>query len=66
MFLADCGMLGTVRGASVSVTSTQLCGTATYTCDLGYGYTGGNLTRTCQSSAQWSGTKPVCVCKTNK
>ncbi|XP_052224023.1 uncharacterized protein LOC127839681 [Dreissena polymorpha] len=61
MFLADCGMLGTVRGASVSVTSTQLCGTATYTCDLGYGYTGGNLTRTCQSSAQWSGTKPVCV-----
>ncbi|KAH3782518.1 hypothetical protein DPMN_160435 [Dreissena polymorpha] len=54
-------MPGNVRGASVSVTSTQLGGTATYTCNLGYGYTGGDLTRTCQSSAQWSGTEPVCV-----
>ncbi|KAH3796063.1 hypothetical protein DPMN_149629 [Dreissena polymorpha] len=44
MFLADCGMSGNMRGASVSVTSTQLGGTATYTCNLGYGYTGGDLT----------------------
>lgn len=35
----------------------------TYTCDLAYVNTGGDLTRTCKEDFTWSGTKPICASK---
>ena len=34
--------------------------TATYTCDEGFDFTGGDKFRTCQSDGQWSGQEPIC------
>ena len=36
----------------------------TYSCDLAYNHTAGNLTRTCNASAEWTGTLPTCESKT--
>ena len=33
--------------------------TAVYTCDTGY-ILNGNITRTCQGDANWSGSEPTC------
>ena len=33
----------------------------TYTCDLSYNNTSGDLVRTCQADGQWSGDAPVCT-----
>ena len=33
----------------------------TYSCDTGYEYAGGDLTRTCKDDTTWSGTEPVCA-----
>jgi len=46
------------------VAARHLFGVAlTYSCILGYNHTTGDLTRTCQSSGQWSGTLPACASK---
>ena len=35
----------------------------TYSCHLAYNHTDGDLTRTCNSSAEWTGTLPTCTGK---
>ena len=35
----------------------------TYTCDQAYNHTAGDLVRTCNSSAEWTGTLPTCTGK---
>ena len=33
----------------------------TYTCDLGYNYVSGDMTRSCNEHAQWTGIVPACT-----
>lgn len=33
----------------------------TYACNLSFNHTSGNLTRTCDETANWDGTLPVCT-----
>jgi hypothetical protein len=51
---------GGVTNASYSVTGLTIGSTVTYTCDLGYQYEAGYLTRTCQHYGTWDGVPPVC------
>lgn len=37
----------------------------TYSCNVGYNYTSGDLVRTCQADSTWSGTAPTCTSKVN-
>ena len=37
----------------------------TYTCDLLFDHTAGDLVRTCQPDFSWSGTEPTCTRKAN-
>ena len=54
-----------VLNATVTPASPYIYNTAiTYTCDLSYIHTSGDLTRTCQADFNWSGTAPVCTGKT--
>ena len=44
---------------SVSVNSTYVDSTATYTCSPGYEITG-SATRTCEDTGTWGGSQPSC------
>ena len=35
----------------------------TYTCNIGYELTSGDVTRTCQANGRWTGTVPICLSK---
>ncbi|HET7538646.1 MAG TPA: hypothetical protein VFK05_02205 [Polyangiaceae bacterium] len=60
----DCGTLAAPSNGSISVPSTLVGATATYSCNATSGYTlSGSATRQCQTSATWSGTAPTCTLK---
>ena len=56
----DCGSLVSPINGQISVSSTTIGSTASYTCSSGYSLSGATV-RTCQANGQWSGTAPVCV-----
>jgi hypothetical protein len=63
----DCGSLGTIANGSIStvpVSSTVFGTTATYACNSGFTLQGG-ATRSCQASATWSGSAPMCMMNTS-
>ncbi len=66
MFLlaaVDCGILVPPLFGSVATTSGSTFGSvATYICDEGHTIDG-SATRTCQSSAEWTGESPLCIRK---
>ncbi len=64
MYIAvDCGPLNNTSNEMVDTSSgTTFINNATYSCDTGYILVG-NVTRTCQANAMWSGTAPICNCK---
>ena len=55
----DCGDPGTPTNGQQSLSSTTYNSVVTYTCDVGYTLQG-SISRTCQSSGQWSGSVPQC------
>ncbi len=59
----DCGNLTVPMNGMVDTSSgTTFMNTATYTCNDGYRLIGDH-TRMCQANATWSGTAPICNCK---
>ncbi|HVZ73733.1 MAG TPA: hypothetical protein VHJ20_15240 [Polyangia bacterium] len=57
-----CPTLQDPAGGTVSTTSLEVGGTATYTCNLGADLNG-EATRTCRADGTWSGTAPTCGVK---
>ena len=55
----DCGAPPSPSNGSVSFGSTTYTAVASYSCDAGFSLSG-SATRTCQSSATWSGSTPTC------
>ncbi|CAI8036489.1 CUB and sushi domain-containing protein 1 [Geodia barretti] len=55
----DCGSLTDPVNGAVTVTNTTFNSTATYSCNDGYSLVG-DTTRTCLTSASWSGDEPTC------
>jgi hypothetical protein len=62
--IADCGPLADPENGDVSLTDTRQDSTATYSCENGYEVSGVSM-RNCQSSGIWSGSAPVCICKSS-
>ena len=56
----DCGSLLSPTNGQISVSSTTVGSTASYTCSSGYNLSGATV-RTCQANGQWNGTAPVCI-----
>ncbi|KAL4225509.1 biological adhesion [Mactra antiquata] len=59
-FDVTCSQPGDIAHASKDVSGTSVGSTVTYTCDVGYGLGGGDLTRTCSETGQWTGQTPTC------
>ena len=57
--LVDCPNLMKPPNGSIDIPSLTQGSTATYTCDKGYELKG-NSTRTCDSTAMWTGNEPMC------
>ena len=55
----DCGDLMNPANGEVDLNGTTPDSVATYSCDMGFRLNG-TSTRTCQMSAQWSGSAPTC------
>ena len=56
----NCGNLPMITNGEVDTSGgTNYKCTAVYTCDTGY-VLNGNITRTCQEDANWSGNEPTC------
>ena len=62
LVVTNCGPLVPVANADIEVTDTKVGSMASYKCQLGTKYTGGDLNRTCQSNKRWSGIIPECEC----
>ncbi|XP_053375877.1 neuroendocrine convertase 2-like [Mercenaria mercenaria] len=56
----DCPPLAFVDGGYLVLTYTQEGIIAKYSCDDGYAFIGGDLTRLCGSDGVWTGTEPIC------
>jgi hypothetical protein len=61
--VVNCGTPSSISDGSLSVTSTNYGGRATYTCNTYYNMTGGTGERICQHDTTWSGTLPSCICE---
>ena len=58
--VVNCGNIPMITNGAVDISGgTNYKCTAVYTCDTGYVLTG-NVTRTCQEDANWSGSEPTC------
>ncbi len=57
--VADCGFLSNPLNGQVVFTATTQGSIASYSCNDGFSLNG-DPTRVCQSTAQWSGTEPMC------
>ena len=55
----DCGTLRAPLNGQLNITSSTFGSVAVYSCMPPY-MLSGNVTRTCQSSGEWSGSEPVC------
>ena len=56
----NCGNLPMISNGAVDTSGgTNYKCTAVHTCDTGY-ILNGNVTRTCQEDANWSGSEPTC------
>ena len=55
----SCSSLSSPRYGRVSVTTRDIGGRATYTCNSGFRLVGSS-TRTCLSNGSWSGSQPIC------
>ena len=56
----DCGKLNDPDNGTVTLTAGATSGqNAIYSCDTGYNLVG-DSTRTCQATANWSGSEPTC------
>ena len=55
---------GDIAYTELTGTSVGFMGMATYSCNTGYGLSGGDIIRTCVGAAggpgEWSGTAPTC------
>ena len=58
-FLPDCGALEAPCNGQVVMTTSTVNSTATYTCEVGFALDV-DVTRTCQSNGEWSGSAPCC------
>lgn len=58
--VGDCGDPGTPTNGDKIETGSMEGDTVYYTCDSGFKLSG-DVTRTCQSNGQWSGTLPKCI-----
>ena len=57
----DCGTLNhPVDGSVMIAAGTTFGSTVEYRCNTGF-FLSGNIMRTCQLNAQWSGSQPTCV-----
>ena len=63
VLVVSCGDPEPVNRVNVSIENTDYGGSVEYVCVVGYNYSTGNLKRTCQSNATWSGEAPVCLSK---
>ena len=61
VYIASCDYLSSPRYGHVSVTTRDVGGRATYTCNSGFSLVGPS-TRTCLSDGNWSGSQPICNC----
>ena len=59
-----CNYLSSPRYGRVSVTTPDVGGRATYTCNSGFILVGSS-NRTCLSNGSWSGSQPICNCRLN-
>lgn len=57
----DCGDLENPENGAVSLAGTTILSVATYSCDFGFFFVGGDQVRTCQTTGTWSGTEPTCL-----
>ena len=57
--LPDCGTLEAPCNGQVVMTTSTVNSTATYTCEVGFALDV-DVTRTCQSNGEWSGSAPCC------
>ena len=57
-----CATLSNPSNGRVTISSTSVGGTATYSCNSGY-ILAGSSRRTCQSGGTWSRSAPSCQCK---
>ena len=62
--VVDCGVLDPPAFGKVLITGTTAGSTARYSCFPTYALVG-DAQRRCQQDSQWSGSEPVCKCKTN-
>jgi len=59
----ECVRLTSPLNGFVSLEGVRLGSEATYSCEEGFGLTGGSSTRVCESDGDWSGTAPICKSK---
>ena len=60
LLVVNCGPLSNIPNGAVDTSGgTNYKCTAVYTCDTGY-VLNGNIKRTCQEDANWSGSEPTC------
>ena len=62
LIIGSCGYLSSPRYGRVSVTTRDVGGRATYTCNSGFRLVGSS-NRTCLSNGSWSGSQPICNCR---
>ena len=62
--IGSCDYLSSPRYGRVSVTTRDVGGRATYTCNNGFRLVGLS-NRTCLSNGSWSGSQPICNCRLN-
>ena len=57
--VVDCGGLSNPENGAITMSGTTYNSVATYSCNDGYNLVG-DITRTCQANATWSGRDPSC------
>ena len=62
LIIGSCGYLSRPSYGRVSVTTRDVGGRATYTCNSGFRLVGSS-NRTCLSNGSWSGSQPICNCR---
>ena len=64
IYIGTCSYLSSPSYGRVSVTTDDIGGRANYTCNSGFRLVGLS-TRTCLSDGTWSGSEPICNCKSS-